>query len=76
MNERPKNHFRRLVPYGLIWGATTGLVLHIWWHGLNFSKPMMYWATLIVIWGAAGLLWAYLTSKFSKPKSNSNKEVS
>jgi len=72
MTERPKNHFRRLIPYGLIWGWSTGIVLHLWQNGLSLGPGgAKYWIVLAVVWSSAGLLWAYLTSKFSKRKTNS-----
>lgn len=75
MNDRPKHHFARLIPFGLAWGAFTGGILHIWNHGLSLGPATLgYLATMVVIWGGAGILWAFLTSKFSKPKTNSGED--
>lgn len=77
MTDRPKNHFRRLVPYGLIWGFFTGVFVHILGSGFTWVPgTVKYWATFALIWTAAGLLWAYLTAKFSKRKTSNGKEVS
>ena len=76
MSDRPKHHFRRLVPFGLIWGFFTGIVLHFWWNGFTFNQGLAYWLTLALIWGGAGLLWAYLTAKYSKRKTPNSKPSS
>lgn len=77
MTDRPKNHFRRLLPYGLIWGLFTGGVVHLWSHGFTLGPgTAAYLGTLVAIWGGAGILWAYLTAKFSRRKTIHEKEVS
>ena len=77
MTERPQNHFRRLVPYGLFWGAGMAIFYHIWSHGFSLGPNTLgYWISLVVIWCSAGMLWAYLTAKYSKPKTNNNEDIS
>lgn len=74
MTDRPKNHFIRLIPYGLAWGAFSGIALHIWQHGFSAGPATLkYVLTSALIWGGAGILWAFLTAKFSKRKTTHEK---
>jgi len=40
------------------------------------NQGLAYWLTLALIWGGAGLLWAYLTAKYSKRKTPNSKPSS
>ena len=77
MTDRPKNHFRRLIPYGLTWGAFTGAFVHFVGSGFTWgAASTAYWIVFVLIWGLAGTLWAFLTAKYSKRKTNRNEDVS
>ncbi len=72
MTDRPKHHFLKLLPYGLVWGFMTGVFVHFVGSGFSWSSASTgYWITFFLIWALAGAFWAYLTSKFSKRKTGS-----
>ena len=60
--------FKKLMPFGLLWAFITGVVVHIIGVG---GSGAGYWLVFAGVWTIAGLCWAYLLARFTKPKSNS-----
>lgn len=61
VSKRAPNNSKKMIPYGLLWGAFTGGGLHLWNHGFSTGGYGMGLALFTIgLWGGTGLIWAWI----------------